>query len=110
MASDPRPGAPATHAWWKGDQEQASMFLHGYESVWLPASMLRPENRARLAGALIATSRHFDVGLHFIKGFAGASDEMLKHSSDTAMNPAALASFALAIIATGVRPPVAMMA
>ncbi|MBS0296744.1 MAG: FAD-binding oxidoreductase [Proteobacteria bacterium] len=105
MVSDSRPGAPATHAWWRGDQEQVSMFLHGYESVWLPASMLRPENRARLAEALFAASRHFDVGLHFNKGLAGASDEMLKHAADTAMNPAALSAFALAIIATGGQPP-----
>ena len=33
MISDPRPGAPAFHAWWSGDQEQVGAFLHGYESL-----------------------------------------------------------------------------
>ena len=33
MKFDPRPGAPAHHAWERGDGEQASMMLRGYEFV-----------------------------------------------------------------------------
>src|SRR5262249_37328293 len=40
MVGDSRPGAPARHAWWSGDQDQVGAFLHGYESLWLPAKLL----------------------------------------------------------------------
>lgn len=101
---DPRPGAPAHHAWWKGDGEQVSMFLHGYDSLWLPASLLAGAARERLADALYAASRHFGVELHFNKGLAGGSREALAASRNTATNPAVLDAFVLAIIATGGLP------
>jgi FAD/FMN-containing dehydrogenase len=105
MILDDRPGTPASHAWWSGDGEQASMFLHGYESLWLPAALLQQDQRARLTDALFAASRHMSVGLHFNKGLAGATPKALADAADTAMNPAALDAFALAIIATGGVPP-----
>jgi FAD/FMN-containing dehydrogenase len=105
MIADDRPGAPPSHAWWSGDQEQVSMFLHGYESLWLPASLLAPDQRGRLADTLFAASRHMAVGLHLNKGLAGAPPEALARAADTAMNPAALDAFALAITATGGFPP-----
>ena len=74
---DPRPGAPADHAWWRGDSDQVSAFLYGYESLWLPASLLEPDQRGRLADALYEASRHFDVLLHVNKGPAGGSPEAL---------------------------------
>jgi FAD/FMN-containing dehydrogenase len=101
---DRREGAPAHHAWWRGDGEQVSMFLHGYDSLWLPASLLAPAERGRLADALFAASRHFSVELHFNKGLAGGSPEALAASRDTATNPAVLDAFVLAIIATGGLP------
>ncbi len=72
MNLDTRPGAPAEHGWWKGDQDQVGMYLHGYESLWLPASLLQADAQSRLADALFAASRHKEVGLHFNKGLAGA--------------------------------------
>jgi hypothetical protein len=54
---DPRPGAPDHHAWGRGDGQQTSMIVHGYESVWLPASLLQPEERLRLVDALFNASR-----------------------------------------------------
>lgn len=101
---DPRPGAPATHAWWTGDSEQVGVYLHGYESAWLPSSLLRAENQPRLVDALFAASRHWRVQLHFNKGLAGAPEPELDAARDTAMNPAVLDAFALAIIAAG-QPP-----
>ena len=101
MIADDRPGAPAHHAEWAGDREQAGMFLHGYESAWLPARLLRTENQAQLVGALFAATRHFDVGLHFNKGLAGAPPAEIAAARDTATNPDVLDAFALAIIATG---------
>jgi FAD binding domain/Berberine and berberine like len=105
MISDPRPGAPAFHAWWSGDKDQVSAYLHGYESLWLPAALLQPAEQARLVGALIAASRQWEVELHFNKGLAGAPVEAIAAARDTATNPAVLDAFALAIIANGGPPP-----
>jgi FAD/FMN-containing dehydrogenase len=105
MKFDTRPGAPAHHSWWAGDGEQTCMFLHGYESVWLPASLLEPGERAKLVDALYAASRHFEVGLHFNKGLAGGDPAAIERARDSATNPASLSAFALAIIATGGYPP-----
>jgi FAD/FMN-containing dehydrogenase len=105
MISDPRPGAPAIHAWWSGDKDQVSAFLHGYESLWLPAALLQQAEQARLVDALFAASRRWEVQLHINKGLAGAPLEAIAAARDTATNPAVLDSFALAIIANGGVPP-----
>ncbi|HWE44604.1 MAG TPA: FAD-binding oxidoreductase [Caulobacteraceae bacterium] len=105
MVQDDRPGAPPYHAVWKGDSEQASMYLHGYESLWLPASLLKPDQRDRLVEALFSASRHFAVLLHVNKGLGGGAPDAVSAAADTAMNPAALDAFALAIMATGGYPP-----
>jgi FAD/FMN-containing dehydrogenase len=107
MIYDDRPGANPVHAWWDGDKEQVSAFLHGYESVWMPASLLAPGDLPRLADALFAASRRMGVGLHFNKGLAGGAEPMRALARDTAMNPAAVDAFALAIIATAGYPPLA---
>src|SRR5271170_1895855 len=39
MIADRRAGVPSFHGWWRGDQDQVGAFLHGYESLWLPASL-----------------------------------------------------------------------
>jgi FAD/FMN-containing dehydrogenase len=104
MVADPRAGAPNFHGWWRGDQEQAGMFLHGYESLWLPATLLQDAERGRLADALVAASHHKKVGLHFNKGLAGAPGEAIAAARDTATNPGMTEAFALAIIAGGEGP------
>jgi FAD/FMN-containing dehydrogenase len=106
---DSRPGSPSYHAWWKGDGEQVSVFLHGYESVWLPEALLAPDRRGALAEALFNASRHMGVSLHFNKGLAGASPDALRDARDTAINPDALGAFALAITATSGPPAYAEM-
>jgi FAD/FMN-containing dehydrogenase len=98
---DPRVGASDQHAWWSGDSDQVSMFIYGYDSVWLPARLLQKTERARLADALFAASRHYEFGLHFNKGLAGAPPEAIAASRNTATNPEVLDAFALAIIADG---------
>ncbi len=103
MLSDERTGAPAFHAWWSGDEDQVSAYLHGYDSLWLPAALLAEE--ASLAGTLLAASRHWEVELHFNKGLAGAPAAVIAAARDTATNPAVLEAFALAIIANGGAPP-----
>ena len=104
MIPDRRAGAPDYHGWWQGDQDQVGAFLHGYESLWLPASLLSEGERQRLADALFAASRYKKVGLHFNKGLAGAPDDAIAAARDTATNPRVTEAFALVIIADGEGP------
>ena len=104
MIPDKRPGASADHGYWEGDQDQVGAFLHGYDSLWLPAALLQGAAQTRLADALFAASRHKEVGLHINKGLAFAPRAAIEASLDTAMNPAVTEAFALAIIADGERP------
>jgi FAD/FMN-containing dehydrogenase len=97
---DDRPGAPADNIFWSGNLAEAGHFLHGFESRWLPASLLSPDQRDRLADALFAASRRWVVELHFQKGLAGAPDAAIAATRDTATNPAVLDAFVLAIIAS----------
>jgi FAD/FMN-containing dehydrogenase len=104
MIRDTREGAPKDHGWWQDDQGQVGAFLHGFESIWLPASLLREDGQRRLVGALFAASRHQQVQLHINKGLAGAPPEAIASVRRTATNPAMAEAFALAIIAAGEAP------
>jgi FAD/FMN-containing dehydrogenase len=104
MIRDTREGAPKNRGWWHGDQAQVGAFLHGMESIWLPAALLRKDRQKRFADALFAASRHKPVQLHINKGLAGTSSEALESVRQTATNPAATEAFALAIIADGEAP------
>jgi hypothetical protein len=101
---DDRPGAGPNDAWWKGDAGQAGWFVWGYESLWMPASLLEKNSQEPLAGALFASSRFAPVALHFNKGLAGAPSDAIAEARDTAMNQAVLTAFALAIVADGQGP------
>jgi FAD/FMN-containing dehydrogenase len=105
MVLDKRPGAAPGHAWWRGDQDQVSMFLHGYDSQFLPASLLGSGQRPRLVDALVAASQLMTVRLHFNKGLAGTPPDVNAASRQCATNPAVADAFCLAIVATGGRPP-----
>ncbi|HEY7111607.1 MAG TPA: FAD-binding protein [Thermoanaerobaculia bacterium] len=100
MKFDPRPGAPPGNVWWSDNSGEANAFVHGYESLWMPAPLFRDPDR--LADAVYESSRHFEVQFHFNKGLAGAPPEAIAAARDTAVNPAVLDAFTLAIIATGV--------
>jgi FAD/FMN-containing dehydrogenase len=104
MTRDMRPGASKYHAWWNGDQDQVGMFLHGYESLWLPQSLLREDGGKRLCDALFAASRFKELQLHLNKGLAGATGEAVAAARDTPMNPAVTEAFTLVIIADGEKP------
>jgi hypothetical protein len=97
VVADDRPGAPERNIVWAGDAGQASQVIHGYQSTWLPASLLQPAARERLAEALFAASRHWRISLHVNKGLAGAPDDEVARARNTATNPAVLDAFALAI-------------
>lgn len=104
MISDLRSGAPAYRAWWSGDQDQVGAFIHGYDSLWLPASLLQGGRFDRLVDALFAASRHKKVQLHLNKGIAGATPEAFAATRGTATNPNVTEAFTLVIIADGERP------
>jgi FAD/FMN-containing dehydrogenase len=101
---DNRPGSGASNWWWKGDGGQVGWFIWGFESLWLPASLLENDAQQRLADALFANSRYSSVELHFNKGLAGAPSDAIAGAKDTATNPAVLTAFALAIVADGQGP------
>jgi hypothetical protein len=61
MVRDTRPGASKTHGWWQGDQDQVGAYIHGYDSLWLPASLLRPNQRPRLVDAFFASDRRIRI-------------------------------------------------
>ena len=104
MIRDIRPGAPAWHGWWQGDQGQVGAFLHGYESLWLTQSLLQPERQKELADALFAASRYKQVQFHLNKGIAGATPDAIAATLQTSMNPAVVDAFTLVIIADGEAP------
>ena len=105
MIRDQRPEAAPGHGWWRGDREQVSMFVHGYDSQWLPAALLEPDARPRLTDALVAASQSMVVRLHFNKGLAGASPEANAAARRCATNPSVADAFCLVIVATGGAPP-----
>jgi FAD/FMN-containing dehydrogenase len=95
---DDRPDAGPNNAWWVGDAGQVSWFIWGFDSLWMPASLLDASSQDRLADALFASSRHSGLELHFNKGLAGAPPDAIARSKDTATNPTVLTAFALAIV------------
>jgi FAD/FMN-containing dehydrogenase len=105
MLKDDRPGGSPAHAWWKGDGEQVSAFLHGFDSAWLPAALLEPSQRPRLIDALVAASRFMTVQLHINKGLAGTPPAVNAEARWCATHPAVADAFCLAIVATGGLPP-----
>ena len=104
MIQDKRAGAAPNHGWWQDDQDQVGGFIHGYDSLWLPAKLLEAPERPRLIEGLFAGSRHKSIQLHFNKGLAGAPQSVLAAARDTATNSGVTEAFALVIIADGERP------
>jgi FAD/FMN-containing dehydrogenase len=98
---DQRPGAPDDNMWFAEQDTELGMFIHGFESIWLPAYLSERDRREHLVKALFAASRNWAVALHFNKGLAGTNAADVAATKDTAMNPAVLTAFALAIIAGG---------
>ena len=72
MVTDDRPGAARDRVLWSGNVDEAGQFLHAYRSAWLPASLLREDRQAELVDALFASTRQWQMSLHFNKGLAGA--------------------------------------
>jgi len=99
VLSDDRPGAPSSNIYWASNRSEAGQVLYAYQSTWLPQSLLRRDQQAKLVDALIDASSKWDVTLHTNKGLAGGSPDALKRTQETSTNPAVLDSFALLIVA-----------
>ncbi len=104
VLSDDRPGAPPGNVFWAGNLAEAGHFIHGYESLWLPRALLDTGRQQALGDALFAASRKRPVELHFQKGLAGAAEDAVVATRETATNPKVLDAFALAIIGGEGRP------
>lgn len=104
LAADDRPGAPSQRVLFADDRQEVGWFIHGYQSAWLPASLLEESRRPLLVDALFDCTRHWPVQLFFSKGLAGAPPGEIAAARDTATNPQMLDAFALAICA-GSGPP-----
>jgi hypothetical protein len=98
IISDPRPSANPNDFTWYGDHDQVGAFWRGFETLWLPASLLQGDQQQRLTDALYAANRHWAFEIQFDKGLAGAPDGAVASTRDTATNPAVLAAFGLVLI------------
>jgi FAD binding domain len=45
MFPDRRPGAPKDNVWFAEQNTELGIFIHGYQSIWLPASLLRQNGK-----------------------------------------------------------------
>ncbi|HEU0062865.1 MAG TPA: FAD-binding oxidoreductase [Hyphomicrobiaceae bacterium] len=99
VVTDPRQGASPANIYYAANVGEAGQVLHAYQSLWLPASLLRREQQDGFADALFAASRHWSVTLHVNKGLAGAGAEAIAAAKETATNPVMLEAFALLISA-----------
>ena len=104
VKTDDRPGAPKGRFFWSGDAEQVGWVLHDLQSTWLSQELLEPERRPALVDALVHCADTWSVELAINKGLAGAPAAALARTKDTAMNPAVLDAFALAITGGGELP------
>jgi FAD/FMN-containing dehydrogenase len=104
VIADDRPGAPADNIFWGNNLGEAGRVWHAFQSAWLPQSLLADDRRDRFVDALLAAAKHRGVSLHFNKGLAGATAEAIATARDTAMNPAVVEAFALAISGAGGPP------
>jgi FAD/FMN-containing dehydrogenase len=104
IVRDDRPGAPEGYFYWAVDAGQVGQVLHAYQSTWLSQRLLDQDRRPALVEALTRASQIRPVALHCNKGLAGAPAKVLDWTRDTAMNPAVLDAFALAI-ASANEPP-----
>jgi hypothetical protein len=67
VLADNRPGAPEANVFWASNLEEAGQVLHGYQSAWLPASLLQTGEQKNLCDALFAATQHWSVSLHVNK-------------------------------------------
>ena len=90
--------APKSRFWWIHDSAQVGAYWYGFDSVWLPETLLAKEQQEELTDALYSASRYWHLEIQFSKGLAGAPPEEIAAARETATNPAVLTAFAMAVI------------
>jgi hypothetical protein len=50
--ADFRVSASPSNVWWNGDGGQVGWVVWGFESLWMPASLLQDDSQEKLANAL----------------------------------------------------------
>jgi FAD/FMN-containing dehydrogenase len=98
VTPDPLPGAPADYYYWTQNHGEVAAFWSSYQSTWMSQDLLDPANQPALVDALVQGSQFGTIELHCNKGLAGGAADALAWTADTAMNPAVLDAFALAIV------------
>jgi hypothetical protein len=68
VLADGRPGAPEANVFWAGNLAETGQVLRGYQSAWIPASLLKEDQQKNLADALFAAAQYWGVTLHTNKG------------------------------------------
>ena len=53
--ADSRTSASPTNVWWNGDGGQVGWVVWGFESLWMPASLLQDDSQEKLANALFCS-------------------------------------------------------
>jgi hypothetical protein len=72
---------------------EAGWVVHAFQSVWLPAPLLEPDQRARL----VTATTHWQVDLQFDKGLAGGRPEAIARREVPGINFALVDAFAMTI-------------
>ena len=54
FVSDDRPGADPNNVWWKGTSGEVAWVIWAYESLWLPQTLLAPDQQKRLTATRAA--------------------------------------------------------
>lgn len=86
--------------YWASNQNEVLAYWYTYQSRWLPISLFKREAAHDFAKTLFDASRSWDIELHFNKGLSGASDEALRRSKKTSINPIVQDAAALVILGT----------
>jgi FAD/FMN-containing dehydrogenase len=97
VVPDSLPGAPEDYYYWSVNANEVGWFLNTFQSTWLSQQLLEPENQSALVDALVRATQFWEVDLHCNKGLAGGAADAVRRTAGTAMNPAVLDSFALAL-------------
>ncbi len=104
---DDRPSAPPfKNLWWASNEEELGAYWHGYESTWLPASLLSAGRQEALASGALRRLEALDRRPALQQGARRCAAGGHRRRAETPrVNPAVLDAFALVIIA-GSGPPV----
>lgn len=104
LTRDARETAAAHHGWSLCDQDEVGVYLHHYDSLWLPDTLLDDGQRDGFTQAVFAATRHQMVRFQTAKGLSGAPETARAAARDTPINAGMIDAFALAVVADGEGP------